>query len=71
MDNDAALASTHGTNAPPPPGARLPSLAALSEQLEALLKLRVPPIGMQLCIDPAEPAQVRPLVRMPQRGFSC
>ena len=24
-----------------------------------------------LCIDPAEPAQVRPLMRMPQRVFSC
>jgi hypothetical protein len=23
------------------------------------------------CIDPAEPAQVKPLKRMPRRGFSC
>lgn len=26
---------------------------------------------MSLCIDPAEPAQVRPLMQMPQRVFSC
>ena len=24
-----------------------------------------------VCIDPAESAQVKPLMRMPQRGFSC
>ena len=65
MDNDAALASTHGTNAPPPPGAPLPSLAALSEQLEALLKLRVPPIGMQL-LQTAEQLQAIPRLRRPK-----
>lgn len=27
--------------------------------------------NMRRCIDPAEPAQVRPLMRMPQRVFSC
>jgi hypothetical protein len=27
--------------------------------------------AMRRCIDPAESAQVKPLMRMPQRGFSC
>lgn len=64
MDNDIALASTHGTNEPTPVGASRPSLVALSEQLEALLKLRVAPIGMQL-LESTEQLKAIPRLRRP------
>lgn len=45
--------------------AQKPSLAALSDQLEAMLKLRVAPIGMQL-LKTAEELQNIPRVRRPK-----
>lgn len=65
MDNDVALVNIHGTNESPPAGPPVPSLASLSEQLEALLKLRVAPIGMQL-LQATEQLQAIPGLRRPK-----